>query len=207
MNNKDIRKLGNEHLDILKEVANIGAGHAATALSQLLGKQIGMAVPNVYIARFDEICELAEGAETLIASVYIQISGDLSANMFFVLSKESADHLLSNIVDNYNDTGETDDFIRSALEEIGNILIGSYISSLSDFTGLSLNVSVPSLSIDMAGAILSEGLFELGKYGDFALTIDTAIYQASGQIQGHFFFFLDPPSFAKLFHALGVPWE
>ena len=73
------------HLDVLKEVGNIGAAHAATSLSQLLDRKIDMHVPNVELVSFDEMFELAGGAETIVAGIFLRIEGDLSGSMFFVL--------------------------------------------------------------------------------------------------------------------------
>jgi len=137
------------HLDVLKEIGNIGAAHAATSLSQLLNRKIDMHVPNVNLVSFDEMFDLAGGAEAIVAGIYLRIEGDLSGSMFFVLSLESANHFIRTLI---ND--ETFDFESSslpeigvsAMQELGNILSGSYLSSLSDFTGLKIYTTVPSLS-------------------------------------------------------------
>ena len=95
----------------------------------------------------------------------------------------------------------------SALQEVGNIMAGSYLSSLSDFTHLNLFPTVPSLSIEMAGAIISAGLLELSKVGDFAIVIDTKFMEVEQQlhsINGHFFLLPDPDSFETIFAALGI---
>src|SRR5690606_32522548 len=100
-----------------------------------------------------------------------------------------------------------DEMELSALQEIGNILAGSYLTSLADFAQLSLVPSVPALAIDMALAILSHGLIELGRSGDVALVIDTTFMYNTEQVKGHFFLIPDPPSFKTLFGALGIPLE
>lgn len=97
------------------------------------------------------------------------------------------------------------DMEQSALSEIGNILAGSYLSSLADFTKLSMYPTVPGLAIDMAGAILSYGLLQFGEMGDAALLIDTSFFEGEDQVEGQFFLIPDPPSFAKIFESLGVP--
>ena len=96
----------------------------------------------------------------------------------------------------------------SALQELGNILAGSYLSALSDFTGLDLYPSVPAISIDMLGAILSYGFLELSHYSDIAIVIDTALIDANDDdqmgVEGHFLLIPDPQSFDIIFHSLGV---
>ncbi|MOA27114.1 CheY-P phosphatase CheC [compost metagenome] len=93
----------------------------------------------------------------------------------------------------------------SALSEIGNILAGSYLSSLADFTKLTMIPTVPALALDMAGAILSYGLLQFGEMGDSALLIDTTFIEGNHEVEGQFFLIPDPESFSKIFTALGVP--
>ncbi len=199
------------HLDVLKEVGNIGAAHAATSLSQLLDRKIDMHVPNVELVSFDEMFELAGGAETIVAGIFLRIEGDLSGSMFFVLPLESANHFIKKLIGD-----ETFDFASpdipeigiSAMQELGNILSGSYLSALSDFTGLKVYPTVPSLSIDMVGAIVSFGLIEVSQYSDEVIVIDTQICEegidGASSVNGHFFLLPDPSSYTTIFRSLGV---
>jgi len=201
-------KLGDFQLDVLREVGNIGAGHAATALAKLLQKEIDMNVPLVSILSFDQIADFVGGAETVVVTVYLRVLGDCPGNMFFIMDEPSAQNLLHHLLAMPpRQAGQFSEMELSALLEIGNILVGSYLSSLADFTGLNLQPSVPALAIDMAGAILSFGLIELGRAGDLALTIDTAFFEGNEEVKGHFFLIPDPESFQTLFSALGVPLD
>ncbi|HAF0292622.1 TPA: CheY-P-specific phosphatase CheC, partial [Salmonella enterica subsp. enterica serovar Typhimurium var. 5-] len=134
-------KISDMHLDILKEVGNIGAGHAATALSTLLNKKVDMKVPNVRVVSFDEMMEMAGGAESVIASVFLRIEGDAPGSMFFVLPLEQAEKFIRSLIGDQSfsfSNPVVSDLALSALQEMGNILSGSYLSSLSDFTKLNL---------------------------------------------------------------------
>jgi chemotaxis protein CheC len=199
------------HLDFLKEIGNIGAGHAATALSQLLNKKIQMNVPKVEIVSFDEMVELAGGSEQIVASVFLRIEGDIPGSMFFILPLDDAAHFIGKMIGDphyslseppYNELG------LSALQELGNILCGSYLTALADFTNLSLHPSVPALGIDMVGAIISFGLIEQSQVSDNVIVIDTAINDEDAfmtkSVRGHFFLLPDPDSFQTLFSILGV---
>lgn len=197
-------------LDILKEIGNIGAGNAATSLSNLLQKTIDMKVPDVKIVSFDEITDVVGGPEEVVVSVFLRIEGDIPGCMFFTLSKDGAHQLVETMLGK----GNKEDFSElelSALQEVGNILSGSYLSALADFTHLNLQPSVPALAIDMAAAILSYGLIEAGKVDDYALLIDTTVLDLSTEegsnIRGHFFLLPDPDSFSRIFSALGVPLD
>lgn len=195
-------------MDVLKEVGNIGAGHAATALSQLLDKPVDMKVPNVRMVSFEEIAESVGGAEQVVLAVFLRVEGESPGNMFFILTQDSAKRLLDRIAGiEAKDQESFSEMELSALNEIGNILAGSYLSSLADFTNLSMSPTVPSLAIDMAGALLSFGLLQFGQMGDQALLIDTAFLEDNDEVEGHFLLIPDPESFNKLFSALGVPTE
>ncbi|WP_163150777.1 chemotaxis protein CheC [Anoxybacillus sp. MB8] len=197
------------HMDILKEIGNIGAGHAATALSKLLNKRIEMTIPDVRIISFDEMMDIVGGADNVVAAVFLRIEGDAPGNMFFVLSIEQAERFIQQMIGDEQFKLEQDcsELSLSALQELGNILAGSYLSSLSDFTHLNLYPSVPALSIDMIGAILSYGLIEMSRVGDHVIVVDTAIHeehQPDDRVNGHFFLLPDPESFHIIFRALGV---
>lgn len=204
-------KFSTVHLDVLKEIGNIGAGHAATALSTLLNKKIDMRVPKVRVVSFDEMMDMAGGPENIVASVFLRIEGEAPGSMFFVLSIEQASTFIKQMIGDVNFSFEQppyNELAMSALQELGNILSGSYLSSLSDFTNLDLYPSVPALSIDMVGAIISFGLIELSQVSDYAIVIDTALddddLDVSESVKGHFFLLPDPDSFEIIFRALGV---
>jgi chemotaxis protein CheC len=192
-------------LDALKEVGNIGAGNAATALSKMLLTKIDMKVPYVKVLSFDEIAEYVGGGDRLVVSIFLRLEGEVPGNMFFLMDLQSAKNLVRNLLGSNEGEDHFDEMELSALQEIGNILAGSYLSALADFTGLNLQPSVPALAIDMAMAILGYGLIEIGRSGDYALVIDTTFSNGDEKVEGHFFLIPDPPSFNTLFGALGVP--
>ncbi|GEB30926.1 MULTISPECIES: chemotaxis protein CheC [Brevibacillus] len=200
-------KFGDFQFDVLREIGNIGAGHAATALSKLMQKEIDMKVPQVNIIPFDKVADCVGGAEAVVLAVFFRVEGDCPGNMFFILDLDSARYLLEQITGISKDVYEWEELEISALHEIGNILTGSYLSSLADFTQLNLQPSVPALAVDMAGAILSYGLIALGQAGDFALTIDTAFFEGNEKVKGNFFLIPDPESLPILFRSLGVPFD
>ncbi|MDQ0337286.1 chemotaxis protein CheC [Caldalkalibacillus uzonensis] len=194
------------HMDILKEIGNIGAGHAATSLSSLLQKPVEMKVPDARLVSFNEISERLGGAEQVVVTTLLTIQGDVTGYMFFILQQDGAKRLIHSLL-NQEEADSCNELHLSAVQEVGNILSGSYLSALADLTGLNIQPSVPEVAIDMAAAILSYGLLEVGKVGDHALVIDTCFYDRPGQerpIEGHFFLLPDPDSFSILFQALGV---
>jgi len=192
-------------MDVLKEIGNIGAGNAATALSKLLGKQVDMKVPSARLMPFDQITESLGGAEQVVTAVFLRVVGEVPGNMFFIITLESSKRLLNRLLGMDIGADGFTELEMSALAEIGNILAGSYLTSLSDFIKLNLQPTVPSLAIDMAGAILSYGMLQYGQMGDQALLIDTTFMEGNEEVEGHFFLIPDPESIERIFHALGVP--
>lgn len=192
-------------LDMLKEVGNIGAGNAATALSKLLDKPVIMAVPKVSLLPFDEVTGLVGGSEKIVLAVYLRVEGDAPGNLFFIIDEASARRMLEHLISkDDNHKADNFDLDLSALGEIVNIIAGSYLSALADFTQLSMVPSVPAMAHDMAGAILSFGLMHYGGMGDSALLIEAAFLEDHLSLLGHFFLIPDPESFNIMCKALGV---
>lgn len=207
----EIQKITSLHLDVLKEIGNIGAAHAATALSSLLSRKIDMRVPKVEMVSFNDMMELAGGAETVVVGIYLRIEGDSEGSMFFILPIEQADRFIRRLIGDdqfsFNDN-KLSELGVSAMQELGNILSGSYLSALSDFTGMKIFPTVPGLSVDMFGAIISTGLIEISQVSDQVIVINTSIFEEGfdncNEVHGHFFLLPDPNSFTNIFKALGV---
>ncbi len=199
-----IEKLNSLQLDVLKEIGNIGAGNAATALAKMLNRKIDMNVPKVEILEFKEVVKLLGGEETPACGIYFRFEGDLTGNIMFMLNIRSS-KLLANMLMSKEDPSETlDEMDQSALQEIGNILSGSYVASLTTLTGLNIKISVPSLAIDMSGAILSVPIIQYGSMGDKVLVIETEFHEGENEVKGFFFLIPDMESFEKLLKSLGV---
>nr|WP_090233216.1 chemotaxis protein CheC [Lentibacillus halodurans] len=202
-------RLSDIQLDVLREAGNIGAGNAATSMSKLMDHKVDMQVPSVHIVPFDEVLEWIGGPDVPVASIMIHIFGDAPGNVYFFLKVNEAESLAKSVTKQPHvqlDNRGTDHFAASAIKETGNILTSSYLSALSDFTGLHMQPSVPAMHIDMAGAILSHALIEVSQMTDYVLIIDTEIsYSGFDQrIQGNFLFLPDPKSFSELFKSLGI---
>lgn len=190
-------------LDVLKEIGNIGAGNAATALAKMLNKKIDMNVPKANVLDFSDVPELLGGAESLVCSVLFKIEGDLNGSIMFLLDIKSSKNLINLLMNGYG-SSTIDDFAKSALNEIGNILSGAYVSSLSALTGLNLKISIPSLAIDMAGAILSVPAIQFGQVSDKILIIETEFLEGNDNVSGYFLLIPDYDSYDILLKSLGV---
>ena len=201
----DIDNMNSMVIDILKELGNIGAGNAATALASMISKKVDMHVPNVRVLEFKNVAEILGGEENIIVGIYFELSEDIQGNIMFALDMQSAINLTNLLYGRKKTVDEMDESDISALNEIGNILASSYSNSLSQLTGLKMYISIPSLTIDMAGAILSVPAIQYGYIADHALMIET-VFEGEDEkvIRGNLFFIPDLDSFEKIFKALGV---
>lgn len=200
-----VEELEHIHLDALQEICNIGMGHAATALSQMISKTIHLSVPLVHLARLSQVPEIIGGAEQVVVGIYMQIFGDAQGNILLIFPRESAQALSSLLTgeDSPREAGLTE-MHASMLKEIGNILAGSYLSTMEQLLKISLLPSVPSLAFDMAGAIVDYILIQLGQDSDTTLVVETEFYAQEEKITGRFFLLPDPKSLELILRASRV---
>lgn len=189
-------------LDALREVGNIGAGNAATALSQLLNKKVDMTVPAVNIIPFEDVFA-GEGTERIVIGVIVRVLGDTPGNILFVLEKDEAMQIIKEL------TGEESEQLSemgySVICEIGNIIASSYMNSIAKFTNLVITPSVPAVSYDMLGAILSTTFIESGQFDDQVLDLETRFLRSNDEeLGGHFYYIPMPGSLEKILNTLGV---
>lgn len=191
--------------DILKEIGNIGAGNATTALATMLRLKVDMKVPQVALLDFKELPEILGGAENLIVGILLTLSGNIDGMMMFVLEYSAARSMVNLLMGQEKALDEPlDEIEASALQELGNIITGAYLSSLSNLTNMSMNSSVPYIATDMAGAILSVPAIEFGKIGDKALLIETEFGEKNTSVNGYFILIPTMDSYEKILHSLGM---
>jgi chemotaxis protein CheC len=201
--NINIDQMEEQYFDVLKEIGNIGAGNATTALSQMLGSKVDMKVPQVKLLEFKDVGTTMGGEDQIVAGIYLVVEGDITGSIMFMQKKESAKVMVSKLMGGMPSEG--DDFSemeQSALKEIGNIITGAYLNSLSTLTGLKIFPSVPDLCIDMAGALLSVPAIEFGTIGDKLLLIQTD-FTDDVELSGYFVLVPDEESYGKIMKSLG----
>lgn len=204
MSTMNFKNVPQEKLGILTEAGNIGAGNAVTSLSQLLGKRVDMSIAKVHIKSIQELPNVLGDEENYIAAMIIEIFGDINAMLILALETESAQQLVSVILDKPIEPLETfKEFEFSVLGETGNILAGSYLSALSTLTNLELIPSVPQVAIDMAGAILSYPAIEFTKDGNDMLFIETNFVDNDKLLNGTYILVLDNEALDKIVRSLG----
>lgn len=196
-------EMSNEYFDVLRELGNIGAGNATTALAQMMQCKVDMSVPKVQLLEFKELGEAMVGEETVMAGIYLGIEGDIKGSIMFLLEKAAAKHLVGKLMGMESEGEEFTEMEFSALKEVGNIITGSYLNSLSSITNLAIYPSVPDLTVDMAGAILSVPAIEFAALGDRMLMIQTQFFDEM-VLDGYFILIPDLDSYGRMLAALGI---
>lgn len=198
-----LEEMSDEYFDVLKELGNIGAGNATTALAQMMQCKVDMAVPQVRLLEFKEMGEIMGGAEVIMAGIYLAIEGDVTGSIMFLLEKQAARHLVNKLMGMEVTGDEFSEMEFSALKEVGNIITGAYLNSLSGLTNLVIYPSVPDLTVDMAGAILSVPAIQFGELGDKMLMIQTQFFDEM-VLDGYFILVPDLNSYGRILSALGI---
>jgi chemotaxis protein CheC len=204
----DIRSLKALQLDALREVANIGAGHAATALSQMIGGTIMISVPTINVSRLEEVPPQISAPEEPVAAVLMHMLGDLTGRTLLVFPKPTAVRLAELMLRRPNGSGgeELGDMEQSAIKEAGNILSSAYMNALSDFMGMMLLPSPPSLAIDMSTAVLTTAYLQFGTDRDYVFCVESEFYMTDVEerLRGFFLLLPDPASLQAILRAVRV---
>lgn len=202
---KNYNELNALELDTLREIGSIGTGNAATALSQLLGREVRITLPEVRIMEYNEAIEWIGGPEAITAGVLVRISGQMSGIMLSVQPLEFVnlvlDSMLGKTISEYAELGELE---RSALVEIGNIMISTFINALAGLADMTVELTVPSLTIDMQGAILAVPMAEYGGQTDYLMTIGANFVVDEKQVPCRLLLSPDIRSLNYLLRKLGV---
>lgn len=203
MGNITLEALSQQYYDVLKELGNIGAGNAMTALSQLLQCKVDMKVPQVKLLEFAEVAGTMGGEEQIMAGIFLGVDGEISGSIMFLIEDGAARHLIEKLMGMSLPDACWDEMSISALKEVGNIITGAYLNSLSTLTNLKIYPSVPELAIDMSGAILSVPAIQFGIVGDKILLIQSQ-FSDEVEINGYFILMPDLESYDKLLRSLGI---
>jgi chemotaxis protein CheC len=205
----DIHTLKALQLDALREVANIGAGHAATALSQMIGGPIMISVPTANVARVEDVPPQVSPDDEPVAAVLLHMFGDLTGRTLLVFPRPTAIRLAEMLLRRSpgdSSRREFSEMEQSALKEAGNILCSAYMNALSDFMGMMLLPSPPSLAVDMSTAVLTTVLVQFSTERDYVFCVESEFYltEVGERLRGYFLLLPDPASLQAILKAVHV---
>jgi chemotaxis protein CheC len=207
---EDLRTLNPNQLDALREVANIGAGHAATALSEMIGETIMISVPRINVARLEEVPPQVAAPDEPVAAVLMHMLGDLTGRTLLVFPRRTAHRLASMLLRRTTpvdaDSREFSEMDQSAIKEAGNILSSAYMNALSDFMGMMLLPSPPSLAVDMSDAVLTTTYLQFGSDRDLVFCVESEFIMddTAETLRGFFLLLPDPASLQAILEAIRV---
>ncbi len=202
---KSIDELSELHFDVLREIGNIGSGNAATALSSLLQTTIDISVPNVKVLDFNETINFLGGAEKIVVGLLLDFHGEISGLILYLIQKEFAEKIVDTFFGTkLEDLTMMNEMEQSAASEVGNIMAGSYVNAIASLTGLEVDISPPSLCIDMAGAILNVPLINYAALGDKVLFVDDSFKINDGSFKCDMVLIPEMNSLQTLFGRLGI---
>jgi chemotaxis protein CheC len=201
----DVRDLKALQLDALREVANIGAGHAATALSQMTGHTIMISVPKLTISLLEDVPSLIADREEPVAAVLMRMHGDLTGFTLLVFPKATAVKLAGLMLARAG-VSELGELEQSALKEAGNILTAAYLNALSEFLRMVLLPSPPSLAIDLSGAVLSSAYVEIAQGAEYVFCVESEFHltELGEHLRGFFLLLPDVVSLTAILRAIRV---
>ncbi|MDR2157501.1 MAG: chemotaxis protein CheC, partial [Clostridiales Family XIII bacterium] len=201
-------ELNDEHIDVLREIGNIGAGNAATSLGVLLDSDVRIDIPKVRIEDYGNVITAVGGPEERIVAVLVHFNGEAEGVVLFVLSMKDANELMDVLIGGEAPLApgfdEIDEIKVSAVKEIGNILGSAYLGSVATLTGLRLDISVPHIAIDMTGAILSALVVEYGAEDSKVMFIEEHFSFGKRRLNSHVIMFTDIRSLRKIMGRLRI---
>ncbi len=209
MEDLDLRSLKAIQLDALREVANIGAGHAATALSQMIGETIMISVPTINVTPLEDVPPQVAAPDEPVAAVLMHMLGDLTGRTLLVFPRRTALRLASMLMRRPERREPGDEFTemdQSAIKEAGNILSSAYMNALSDFMGMMLLPSPPSLAVDMSNAVLTTTYLQFGTDKDYVFCVESEFLMndTDEKLRGFFLLLPDPASLQAILKAVRV---
>lgn len=195
-------------LDVLREIGSIGTGNAATALSTMLNKKIIMSMPEVSVLGYNEAINKMGGPEKIVAGVMSRIKGEVNGIMLYTQELDAMNTMLQGVlaekIDNYFQLNEME---ISAIIEVGNIIISSYMNAITSLANITTNLSVPGISINMLGGILAVPMVEYGYESNKILTIGGKLSMDDQEMESNLILLPDLKSLNYLFQKLGIKHE
>ncbi|PLX28368.1 hypothetical protein C0581_02465 [Candidatus Parcubacteria bacterium] len=193
------KHLTQEEVDQLKEITNIGAGNAATALSHMLGKKIGMTVPDSFVGGITDVQRMLGKTEDTVVATFLKVHGDLEGAMVMILPPKSAIDFVDILTkEKIKDIKELQQKDLSAIQEMGNILLGASITALNKFLDMTMIHSIPDVAVDMLGAVMDEILVEIGSDTEEILAFRINLHLEGKKVGGDLYYLFDPNSSSKI---------
>ncbi len=202
---KSYEDMNLQELDVMKEISSIGTSHAATALSKLLQKEVRISIPEVSVLGYEETVNQIGNIEELVVATLVQMSNEINGLMLFIFKMDLANEVLERLIGrSYQSFEEMDELAYSALEEVGNIIICSYVNAFTQLVGVEIDLSVPSSTVNMLGGILTVPIAEYGYETDKLMYINAEFIIEGIKFSDGLLMLPDIASLNSILEKLGV---
>ena len=194
-----------QELDIMKEIGSIGTSHAATSLSKMLQKEVRITIPRVSVLNYQTALDQTGDPEEIVAATLVKMDGDVDGLMLFLFNLRFANRILEKFMGKtFDGLEEMDELGASALTEVGNIIICSYINAFSQLAGMDIQLSVPSFTINMLGGILTGPMTACGNDTDQLMYFDADFLIEGEKMNDWLLMLADIASLNRILNKLGV---
>lgn len=193
------------HIDVLREIANIGSGNAASSLSRMLGTSVNIAIPDIGIKGFNEALDVLGGAEAIMVGTLLMLKDQINGMMMFLMPIEVVCDLVNMLMStDIKSHEEIDEMGYSVVNEVSNIMSASFVTAIADMTGLAVDISPPEAALDMLGSIMSVPSIYFAKMSDTLLLIQNELEIEGRKTRASVLLMPDMPSLEKLMTSLGI---
>lgn len=198
-------ELNESHIDVLREIGNIGAGNAATSLGVLIDETVSITLPKVRIEDYDSVVNALGGAEKMVVSVLINFEGDANGMIMFLLDMDDAQNITEILVGKEEDPDVgLSEMKISAIKEIGNILGSAYLGSIAALTNMKIDISIPYVAVDMAGSILSTPVIQFGAVDDNVMFIEESFKTDNRELKSNVILFAEIETVKDILGRMGI---
>jgi len=202
---KSYEEMNLQELDVMKEISSIGTSHAATSLSKLLQKEIRISIPEVNILGYEETVDKIGYIEELVTATLVRMSNEVNGLMLFIFKLDLANAVLEKLIGKqYESFMDLDELAYSALEEVGNIIICSYVNAFTQLVGVEIDLSVPSSTVNMLGGVLTVPIAEYGYETDKLMYINAEFIMDGKKLSDGLLMLPDIKSLNDILEKLGV---
>ena len=200
---EEVIRFNKKTIDVLKEIGNICAGNATVALSQILFKKIQLEIPTVEVITLDKLIQIIDRDKNPVIGIQMETLGAVNGQILLIFTEKSAFNLMDLLVGNANlqKAKLITQIGISSLKEIGNIVISSYLSTLSSLSHLPVFPSCPQFTDGMAGTVLRSVFGSFRKKNSQLILIETIFSESSSSVNGKFFIAFDAASMKLIIQA------
>ena len=193
------------HIDVLREIANIGSGNAASSLSRMLGHQVNISIPHIGILGFNEAYDALGGPEAIMVGTLLMLTEGMNGMMMFLMPIEVVCDLVNMLMfTDIKSHEEIDEMGYSVINEVSNIMSASFVTAIADMTNIPIDISPPEAALDMLGSIMSVPSIYFAEVSDTILYIQNELEIGGKKTSASVLLLPDMPSLTKLMTSLGI---